>query len=183
MLQRGGLIAHHTGTLPGIAALPTHRAAVRRLSRFKQRPGPFLLLADSQHTAASLSTRLSQGLRQAMRQCWPGPVSFILPSARTSRRRLAPACYAGRNIAVRVDADAACRHLARLCGGLLISSSLNRRSEPVQQPSRRLRMRWHRHLAGCISDASRKGEGRASSLLQWRGGRLHALRGSLPEKP
>lgn len=183
MLQRGGLIAHRTGTLPGIAALPTHRAAVRRLRRFKQRPGPFLLLADSQHTATSLCTRLPQGLRRTMRQFWPGPVSFILPSARTRQRGLDPACYAGRSIALRVDADAACRYLARLCGGLLISSSLNRRSKQVEHPSRRLRMRWHRHLADCICDSSRKGEGRASSLLQWRGGRLHALRGSLPEKP
>jgi tRNA A37 threonylcarbamoyladenosine synthetase subunit TsaC/SUA5/YrdC len=86
----------------------------------------------------------------------------------------------GRAIAVRVDADPACRYLAHLSGGLLISSSLNRKQQPVQAPSRRLRMRWHRHLSAQIGfgDSS----GCASSLLKWSGAKLHVLRGSMPAK-
>jgi len=177
ILKKGGLIAHHTGTLPGIAALPTHRQGVKRLCRFKQRRGPFLLLADSQHTANRLCTYLPSGLRRSMRRLWPGPATFIVPSSKETGG-LNPACFSGRSIAVRVDADAACRYLARLCGGLLISSSLNRRSDAVQQPGRRLRMRWHRHISAALGFGG--GNGRASCLLKWQGSTLKVLRGVMP---
>jgi L-threonylcarbamoyladenylate synthase len=178
LLRRGGLVAHHTGTLPGVAAMPYHPAAAVRLCRFKQRRGPFLLLADSPRTAISLAAYLPPVLRRAMRSVWPGPVTFVVPAAGASAERLSSICFTGRSIAVRVDADPACRYLARLCGGLLVSSSLNRRNQPVRLPDRRLRMRWHRHLAAQISSGG--GSGNASSLLKWSGSRLHVLRGPAP---
>jgi len=79
---------------------------------------------------------------------------------------------------MRVDADPACRYLAHLVGGLLISSSLNRRNQSVQEPGRRLRMRWERHIGAQISLGESRGN--ASSLLKWKGSRLHVLRGSMP---
>ncbi|MDQ6966090.1 MAG: Sua5/YciO/YrdC/YwlC family protein [Mariprofundaceae bacterium] len=176
-MKQGGLIAHHTGTLSGIAAVPTHARAVKRLCRFKQRRGPFLLLADSQKTVNRLCTRLPSGLRRSMHQLWPGPATFIVPSFKATGG-LNPACFTGRSVAVRVDADIACRYLAKLCGGLLISSSLNRKSNPVQQPDRRLRMRWHRHLAGNLGFGG--GRGSASCLLKWQGSTLAVLRGAIP---
>lgn len=182
VLKAGGLIAHNTGTLPGIAVHPDHPHAILRLCRFKQRSGPFLLLADSQKTAFSLCTRLPAKLRRCMQGLWPGPATFILPSAGSAATGMPPACFSGRSIAVRVDADIACRYLAGLCGGTLISSSLNRKGAAPQQPHRRLRMRWHRYLAGSLSAVDRKasGSGSASCLLQWQGSKLHVLRGVLP---
>jgi len=112
-----------------------------------------------------------------MRQLWPGPATIIVPSA-GAMHGLSPACFAGRSVAVRVDADIACRYLAKLCGGLLISSSLNRKSDPVQQPGRRLRIRWHRHLAGSLGFGG--GSGNASCLLKWQGSTLKVLRGVMP---
>jgi len=150
---------------------------VKRLCRFKQRRGPFLLLADSQQSANSLCTYLPSRLRRSMRRLWPGPATFIVPSSKKTGR-LNPACFSGRSIAVRVDADAACRYLAKLCGGLLISSSLNRRSEPVQTPGRRLRMRWHRHISATLSFGG--GSGSASCLIKWQSSTLKVLRGDLP---
>lgn len=179
LLRRGGLVAHQTGTLPGVAALPNHPDAAVRLCRFKQRHGPFLLLADTPRTATSLAVYLPPALRRAMRSAWPGPVSFVIPAAGASMARLSRICYTGCSIAVRVDADPTCRYLAWLCGGLLISSSLNRRNQSVRLPDRRLRMRWHRHLVAQISSGA--GSGNPSSLLKWSGSRLHALRAPTPD--
>ncbi|PIO90332.1 MAG: translation factor [Zetaproteobacteria bacterium CG06_land_8_20_14_3_00_59_53] len=182
LLNAGGLIAHHTGTLPGIASRPDRPDAIRRLRRFKQRSGPFLLLADSQTTALGLCTRLPAGLRRHMRKLWPGPATFIVASAGAAAGGMSPACFSGRNVAVRVDADAACRYLAGLCGGWLVSSSLNRRSDAARQPHRGLRMRWHRHLSGSLNAVTGKSSasGSASCLLKWQGSKLHVLRGALP---
>jgi len=174
LMRQGSLLAHNTGTLPGIAAVAGHSKAAIRLCRFKQRKGPFLLLADSQHTAMGLSVYLPGKLRRAMLEAWPGPTTFILPSAGAHANNMAPSCFSGRSIAVRVDADPACRYLAKLVGGLLISSSLNRKNQAVQRPGRQLRMRWQRHLDAQYSYFA--GSGKASSLLKWTGSRLLSLR-------
>ena len=178
LLRRGILIAHHTGTLPGVAALATSQAASSKLCDFKQRRGPFLLLADSMRSALGLSVYLPSALRRAMQQEWPGPNTFIIPSFGARASKVSSVCFSGGSIAIRVDADPACRYLAHLVGGLLISSSLNRNNQPVQEPNRRLRMRWQRHLGAQISFGESSGS--ASSLLKWKGSRLHVLRGSLP---
>jgi len=177
-LRRGGLLAHNTGTLPGVASVAGKRAAAIRLCRFKQRKGPFLLLADSLHSALRLLIFLPSELRRAMQQAWPGPTTFIFPTSDGAVSGLSSICYGGRRmmrrtIAVRVDADPACRYLAYLAGGLLVSSSLNRKGQPVQAPDRRLRMRWQRHLSAYLTFSA--GSGCASTLLKWTGSRLLPL--------
>jgi len=177
-LRAGGLVAHHTATLPGVAAAADNRRAAERLARFKQRRGPFLLLADSMHRALSLLVWQSPMLRRMLQHSWPGPSTFVLPAAGRALSALAAACFAGRNVAVRVDTDPASRLLARVAGGLLISSSLNRRGGPVQHPGLRLRMRWHRHLSATL--AFGEGSGHPSGVFKYRNSRLHVLRTSPP---
>lgn len=171
ILQNGQLIAHTTSTVAGIAASPFCPEAVRRLQQFKHRQGPFVLIADSTHTAIHHTRYLSPTLRQAMRQLWPGKTTLIVPG----KPGLPRACYAKGCIALRVDADHVSRRLAKLCGGLMISSSLNQHKQPVQTPSRHLRMRWHRHIHAAIAAG---GKGSApSTLLLWKRGCFRILRG------
>ncbi|MDX8402116.1 MAG: Sua5/YciO/YrdC/YwlC family protein, partial [Mariprofundaceae bacterium] len=103
LLRDGGLIAHATGTVAGVAAIPAPDA-IRRLQRFKQRRGPFLMLADSMRTALALARRRPAALRRLMRQDWPGPVTLVY-AARPPAGRATTLCPHGR-AAVRVDADA-----------------------------------------------------------------------------
>jgi len=157
------VIAHATATLPGVAAAPQSPEAVRRLIHFKQRSGPFLLLADSASRALSLARYRSPALRRLARSSWPGPVTLVF----AGKPGLPPCCYFRGKLAVRVDAAPQARQLAAACGGLLISSSLNRRGGESQQPDFRLQMRAHRHLHGRLIgvDAS----GKPSSVLRiWR---------------
>lgn len=168
ILWQGKLIAHHTSTVPGIAASPFSLQAIRRLQRFKQRHSPFILIADSIQTAMRYTRYLSPSLRRAMQQLWPGNTTLVVPGCPGLPR----SCYAKGKIALRVDNNPACRRLAKLNGGLILSSSLNRRKQPLQAPSRHLRM--HRHVDGIIEGENRNSE--PSRILLWKKGAFHTLR-------
>lgn len=148
LIRRGQAIAHATSTLPGIAALPTP-AGLRRVQRFKGRRGPFLLLAASKRQAARLVRFFSPELRRRMQSVWPGNTTLAFPA----RPGLAKALYLKGMLAVRVDTDPGVRLLAKVCGGLLLSSSLNRKGGPWCMPGRAVRMRWHRYIATAESGA------------------------------
>lgn len=162
-LKRGGLIAHHTATLPGVAAHPRSALAINRLCRFKQRQGPFLLLADSVKTAMQQIRFFSPRLRKLIKESWPGAVTIIVPA----KPGLSKQCYNKSRMAIRVDASAQTRRLARACGGLLLSSSLNRKGGKPLEVSRKTCMRMHRFLNSRLPGLP--GSGNASSILRvWR---------------
>jgi len=154
------LIAHHTATVAGVAANPNSNRGVSRLERFKGRRGPFLLLADSVSTALRQARFLSPALRKLARKSWPGPVTLIFPA----KPGLPSLCYKRGRMAIRVDADPDTRMLARKCGGLLLSSSLNRRGGRGRNPSYAVHMRWHQFLSGRVAAGS--GSGTASQLYR-----------------
>ncbi len=159
ILKAGGLIAHQTSTLPGVAASPASDPALARLRRFKQRRSPFLLLADATATALRLARHLSPELRRAARSCWPGTMTLVFPG----RPGLPECCYDRGMLAVRVDADAATRLLARAAGGLVVSSSLNRRGETTAKPGLAHRMRHRRWINAHLGGG--QGLGRGSRML------------------
>ncbi len=169
-LRGGGLIAHGTSTVPGVAALPSQPQAVRKMQGFKQRRGPFLLLAGSVHMACRQMRYIPVGLRKVIPRCWPGNITLIVPG----RPGLPDACYSKGHIALRVDDAAECRQLAQRSNGLIISSSLNRRGREVQRPGRRLRLRWHRYLRDAMPAAMPAA--RPSRLMIWQAGHLRSLR-------
>lgn len=163
MLRQGGCIAHATATLPGIAADPNSKQAVKLLQRFKQRQGPFLLLADSIATALRQARYISPILRKAARSSWPGSVTLVIPA----KPGLHQACYNKSSLAIRVDASEATRVLAKGCGGLLLSSSLNRKSKKTNKPDRKTALRFTPFLSARLScDQS---SGKASQIMRvWR---------------
>lgn len=170
MIRAGGLVAHATATVPGVAASPWQPAGIQRLLRFKQRPGPFLVLADATRTAMRLAPFFTPGLRRLMRQSWPGRTTLVF----RARPGLPACCYQRGWLAVRVDASPFVRELARRCGGLMLSSSLNRRGQATQALNRRWRWRWHRHLAALLPGEA--GEGIPSTIWRVRGRRTERLR-------
>ncbi|MDQ6981701.1 MAG: Sua5/YciO/YrdC/YwlC family protein [Mariprofundus sp.] len=163
LLRQGGLIAHHAATLAGVVAHPGSRRSIEKLHQFKQRTGPFLLLADSMATAMSLSRYCSPELRRRARAAWPGPVTMVF----VGKPGLPACCYQHGKLAVRVDASLQTRQLAAACGGLVVSSSLNRRGAASLQPGLKCSMRMHRLLRMCLTGAP--SSGKASSIMRvWR---------------
>jgi len=163
VLKRGGLIAHHTDTLAGAAANPRSTPSIKRLCRFKQRQGPFLLLADSAKTAMQQARFFSPALRKLIKHSWPGTVTIIMPA----KPGLPKQCYAKGSMAIRVDASLQTRQLAKACGGLLLSSSLNRKGKRPETPDLKTCYKLHRHLNNRLPGQA--GAGKASTILRvWR---------------
>jgi len=163
-------VAHATSTVPGVAASPYSPEGLGRLIRFKQRPGPFLILADSVPAAARLAPYFTPGLRRLMRDSWPGRTTLVF----RGRPGLPPCCYRRGAVAVRVDASGFVRELARRCGGYALSSSLNRRGGATRPLTRSLRWRWQRHLAALVPGEA--GGGTPSTMLRLHGRRVRRLR-------
>jgi L-threonylcarbamoyladenylate synthase len=169
-IRAGGLVAHATSTVPGVAASPWQPQGLRRLVRFKQRPGPFLILAESTHAAARLTPFFSPELRRLMHDSWPGRTTLVF----RGRPGLPSCCYRRGAVAVRVDASGFVRELAQRCGGIMLSSSLNRRGNTTQALTRRWRWRWQRHLTALLPGED--GGGTPSTMLRIRGRRIRRLR-------
>ena len=157
-----------------MAASAHSAAGIKRLQRFKQRKAPFLLLADSVHTALQQAVYISPHLRRLAKQSWVGTTTLVFPA----KQRLHTACYHRGCIAIRVDADVETRRLAKLSGGLLLSSSLNRKHQDVVLPSLKQRYRWHRHVSGTLSNSqsSTQAEAAPSSIYKIVGAKAIQLR-------
>jgi len=163
VLKRGGCLAHATATLPGIAADPHNKQAVQQLQAFKQRQGPFLLLADSVNTALRQARYISPSLRQLARASWPGATTLIF----SAKPGLHAACYQRSKMAIRVDASIQTQILAKACGGLLLSSSLNRKRAKTYTASRKTHFRFYPYVSGRLKGDL--GSGQASSIKAlWR---------------
>jgi L-threonylcarbamoyladenylate synthase len=156
--------------VPGVAASPWSPEGLRRLIRFKQRPGPFLVLAGSVQAAARLAPFFTPELRRLMHDSWPGRTTLVFRGC----PGLPVCCYQRGEVAVRVDASDFVRALSRHCGGYVLSSSLNRRGGITRPLTRSLRWRWQRHLAAVVPGAA--GAGSPSTMLRLRGRRIHRLR-------
>jgi L-threonylcarbamoyladenylate synthase len=171
-LCKGGLVAHQTSTLPGIAASAFSKQGIQQAQIFKQRQGPFLLLADSLATALQQAVYIPASLRKLAHKTWPGAVTLVF----SARQHLGAACYQKGCVAVRVDADVETRRLAQICGGLMLSSSLNRRKKQVEQPSFILKYRLHRHHLTILTHQKQKGIKAPSSIFRVKGNKVYQIR-------
>ncbi len=170
-LRQGGLIAHQTSTLAGIAADVRCNKGVRRAQSFKQRKAPFLLLANSVRMALKQAVYITPTLRKLAKDVWPGAVTLVFKA----RKHLNPACYQNGYIAVRVDDDIQTQQLAKACGGLILSSSFNRQGKPTMLLHHRQRYRFKRHVS-CVLPHHHQGSSQASAIFKITGHRVQQLR-------
>lgn len=171
-LRNGKILAHNTATVAGVVACIDTASGIHRLQRFKQRPGPFLLLAASTSDALRLSRVRSNTLKKLAHYHWPGPVTLVFPA----RSGLPQACYHHGTVAVRVDASSEVRQLARCMGGLLLSSSLNRRGKKGRPATRHSHLHFSSWISGRVQSISTKPNGKASAIFIIKGSRVKQLR-------
>jgi L-threonylcarbamoyladenylate synthase len=167
-LDEGGLIAYATESCFGLGCDPMNQQAVRRILRLKGRgaaKGLILIAANRRQLRPYAQRRAIEAAWHAGK--WPGPVSWVLPAARTCPRWLT----GGRDtVAVRItahhDAAAACRQAARA----LVSTSANRSGEAPATKAReceRLFGRTVRVLPGTIGRRRRP-----STLIDFASGKI-----------
>ncbi len=130
ILHRGGLVAHPTEGVWGLACEPLNPQAVMRLLAAKQRSPDKGLILVAAHIDAVLPYLApgNDAILQQAEATWPGPVTWLMPAAPNT-----PWWLRGthENIAVRVTAHPLAALLCLAFGGALVSSSANVSGHPA----------------------------------------------------
>ncbi len=128
-IRRGELLVIPTDTVYGLAADPFCPAAVERIFHVKKRDKnqPLLLLIDSLERLPRLVAGVPAPLPKIAAECWPGPLTVILPAGpKVPREITAGTC----TVAVRVPAAPLTRAIIRASGGVLTGTSANLSGRP-----------------------------------------------------
>lgn len=130
VIARGGIVAHPTETLYGLAADPWNEEALRRLVDLKGREsgkGLILIAADRDEVASLVLPGAHGAWLRLAERFWPGPLTLILPAGPR-----APGGVLGKSggVAMRISSDPLARRLVIAAGRPLTSTSANRSGEP-----------------------------------------------------
>ncbi|MDZ4805261.1 MAG: L-threonylcarbamoyladenylate synthase [Candidatus Eisenbacteria bacterium] len=127
ILRLGGLIAHPSDTIFGLAADPSHPGAIERLRRLKGRTAdrPFILLIDGPARVEDLSEETPNYAIAWISTIWPAPLTLVLKA-----RPGTPGRAEDGSVALRWPAQPLTLALVGQVGGLLASTSANRAGEP-----------------------------------------------------
>lgn len=131
-LRRGGVVAHATEAVFGLAASAFDEAACARVAALKRRPADkrFIVIAADVADLEALVT-LDVPLRDALLEGWPGPNTWILPA----QHGAPPWLRDVRNrIAVRVTAHPQAAALCRAVGPLISTSANPAGCRPARTP-------------------------------------------------
>ncbi|TVQ48699.1 MAG: Sua5/YciO/YrdC/YwlC family protein [Gammaproteobacteria bacterium] len=149
VLRDGGVIAHPTEGVYGLACDPFDAGAVERILRLKGRAfdAGFIVLAESVDTLQALCVPLPADRWAEITASWPGPLTWIVPAAPW----VPPWITGGRDtLAARITAFAPAAALCRLAGGLLVSTSANPSGKPPARSALRTRVYFRSGLDGLL---------------------------------
>ena len=124
VLRGGGVVAHATEGVWGLACDPFNAAAVERVLRIKGRDADKGLIVAAGRPAAFAAEleMLDDEVAARIRASWPGAVTWVVPN-----RRFPQWVTGGRDTAaIRVPGHAQARALSVAFGGAIVSTSANR---------------------------------------------------------
>ncbi|MCY3841062.1 MAG: L-threonylcarbamoyladenylate synthase [Gammaproteobacteria bacterium] len=124
VLRSGGVVAHATEGVWGLACDPFDAVAVDRVLDIKGRDADkgLIVAAGRPEAFANELESLDDEVASRVRASWPGAVTWVVPN-----RRFPPWITGGRDtVAIRVPGHEQARALADLFGGTLVSTSANR---------------------------------------------------------
>jgi L-threonylcarbamoyladenylate synthase len=129
VLRGGGVVAHATEGVWGLACDPADEATVLRILEMKQRPASKGLILIGAEPAMFQRELAAVDAATAARvvDSWPGAETWLLPN------REFPPWITGSNsaVAVRVPGHAQARRLSARFGAPLVSTSANRSGRPA----------------------------------------------------
>lgn len=138
VLHGGGLLAHPTEGVWGLACDPLQPRAVMRLLAAKRRDPDKGLILIASHVEAFLPY-LAPDIEDALQSAqatWPGPTTWLLPASPELPWWLGGA---HETLAVRVTAHPLAALLCEAFGGALVSSSANVSGHPAAQSALQVR--------------------------------------------
>lgn len=129
-ILKGGLVIYPTETVYGLGCLPSDPDATRRVCEVKQRATNPLPLICSDIQSARKVVHFNQAAEILTTKFWPGPLTLVLPSIVSYSIWVT---HGKKTLAIRVPDHEIARELARLSGGVIVSTSANISGE---EPSR-----------------------------------------------
>ncbi len=144
VLRGGGIVAHATEAVWGLACDPFDADAVSRLIDLKGRAlaKGLIVIASTEADFAIELSMLGELDAARVRRTWPGPETWLVPNRRF------PSWITGAHptVAVRVPAHHQARQLCERFGGPLVSTSAN----PAGRPAARDGLAVRRYVGGGI---------------------------------
>jgi L-threonylcarbamoyladenylate synthase len=164
-LRAGGVVAHPTETVYGLAVSAADERAHAALLRLKGGGAPrafLLLFADRQALRESLG-ELPPGGERLADAFWPGPLTLLVPAGAGL-----PAWWSGPegDVAARVTPHPFCRALLAALGGPVLSTSANRPGEPPLETAAAVTAAFSPDELALVVDGGRL-RGSPSTLLRW----------------
>ena len=129
ILRAGGIVAHPTETVYGLAADPWEPRAVARILSLKgrgEKEGLILIAAAVEEAEGLLAAGLPPEFGALARAFWPGPLTLVAPAGPGAPTTVVSA---GGGLAVRVTSGETARRLIKAAGHPLTSTSANRGGE------------------------------------------------------
>jgi L-threonylcarbamoyladenylate synthase len=129
-ILNGGLVIYPTETVYGLGCLPSDPDATRRVCEVKQRATKPLPLICSNIENTRKVVNFNTAAEILANKFWPGPLTLVLPSKVSYSIWVT---HGKKTLAIRVPDHKIARELARLSGGVIVSTSANISGE---EPSR-----------------------------------------------
>lgn len=148
-MARGGVVAYPTEGVWGLGCDPFDRGAVERIYHIKQRPAGkgLILIAHDPAVLEPLLAPLDEATWRTVCASWPGPVTWVLPTADSAPYWLT----GGRgSIAARVTAHPIARALCERFGGPIVSTSANKSGHRPARSALEVRLRLGRLVDGIV---------------------------------
>ncbi|MCE2461716.1 MAG: L-threonylcarbamoyladenylate synthase [Pseudomonadales bacterium] len=133
LLHGGGVVAHATEGVWGLACDPFDADAVGRVLQIKGRDADkgLIVAAGQAEAFATELESLDNDVASRIRESWPGAVTWVVPNVRFPQWITG----GGDTVAIRVPGHAQARALADAFGGAIVSTSANRSgNEPAATP-------------------------------------------------
>lgn len=180
VLARGGIIAHPTETVYGLAVDPDNESALLRLSRLKGRSvgkGFILLVSGLPQLAGLVRQPLSPLAKRLVDRFWPGPLTLVLPAL----PGLSPLLTGGTGrVAVRQSPSEMVATLLRLWQKPLVSTSANVSGGETPRRGGEVRAFWGKRV-DLVLDGESGGVGQPSTVVRVDLDRVWLLRaGAMP---
>ncbi len=129
--EMGGIIAYPTEAVFGLGCLPLLEQSVYRILKLKKRPvskGLILVAANIEQLNVFVDfSKVNNS--QAIKNSWPGPVTWIIPAKPTT-----PSWLTGEHqtLAVRVSSHAVVRAICEKIGPIVSTSANPQAAEPAK---------------------------------------------------
>lgn len=173
VFENGGLIIYPTETFYGIGANPFNEEALKKIFSAKEREQtkPIPLIAANENIVESICT-VTEFDEKLIRNFWPGPLTLILKVKRRFPEKIAKS----GKVAIRVSSNPIATKVARICGGLITSTSCNTSNEPPTRSIQEIPERIKNLTDIIIDNIYPLSQDKPSTIVEIYQGRINIIR-------